>query len=773
MEKTVFGFRLIAVAALVCALCASPEPAHAGGQALCYVNPAAPGPTHDGNSWATAYTSLQTALNPCAEIWVKAGVYKPGILRADSFVVREGQRVYGGFAGFEISVDQRNPAANVTILSGDIDDNDINTDGNHIDEVYTDIVGLNSLNVVKMDGTWIAVTHSTILDGFTITGGDGATTIQADGGGLHCNGSGVNGAGHQCSPTLSQLTISGNRARDGGALYNSGFDGGASNPALTNVTFSGNRAENYGGAVYNVGSLGISTPVFTNVTFTGNSASLKGGAVYNYADFGTSSPTFTNATFQGNITGSYGGAYFGSGSTSVVHTTLTNVTFNGNSGGIGGAIYLSGSSNATLTNVILWGDTAPFGAEIANFGTAVSTIDHSIVQGSGGSGGSWDSDLGTDGGGNFDADPELSPLADNGGFTKTMSLAWGSPAIEHGVNSVCEEPMPANCDDQRGISRMTSLYFDIGALERMPPTFHADFESDGRTDIAYFHPATGLWGILHSSDNFSYAAPQFLTWGQAGDIVAPGDYDGDGRWDPTVRRPSGGGQSAAYLMLLSSTGYNYGSSLTVPAGWPGLGDTPVVGDYNADGKSDPAIWRGSAGVWIIPLSPTFNTYRFFAWGATGDTPVAADVDGDGGPDIGYWRPSTGEWGFLQSTYGWSYDHAVFFSWGTTGDIPVMADYDGDLLADPAVVIPPAGGQSRAYRILLSSLAYDPAHSVTIPAGWPGLGDTPVPADYDGDWKADAAIWRNAVGVWIIPKSSTDNTAYMFVAWGASGDQIAR
>jgi hypothetical protein len=301
----------------------------------------------------------------------------------------------------------------------------------------------------------------------------------------------------------------------------------------------------------------------------------------------------------------------------------------------------------------------------------------------------------------------------------------------------------------------------------------ADFDSDGRTDMGYFHPATGLWGILLSGPNFDYSVPQYFTWGQTGDIVVPGDYDGDHYWDPTVRRPPSGGQSAAYMILKSSMGYDYGSALTVPAGWPGLGDTPVVGDFNGDGTSDPAIWRGNSGVWIIPMSPTFNTYQFYSWGTTGDTPVGADVDGDGQTDIGYWRPSTGVWGFLQSSHAYSYGSPLFFNWGTTGNIAVMADYDGDGLADPAVVIPPAGGQSRAYRILLSTLAYDTAQSVTIPAGWPGLGDTPVPGDYDNDGKADAAIWRANSGVWIIPMSHSNNTEYLFRAWGAAGDQVAR
>jgi len=339
---------------------------------------------------------------------------------------------------------------------------------------------------------------------------------------------------------------------------------------------------------------------------------------------------------------------------------------------------------------------------------------------------------------------------------------WFGVYIAGGASSEAKVLPDSQVTEQAG----GSLTFHATADVRV-----ADFNGDGSTDMGYFHPATGLWGILESF-YFNYSTPTYFSWGQAGDIAVPGDYDGDHKWDPTVRRPPGGGQSAAYLMLLSSTGYDYGSTLTVPAGWPGLGDTPVVGDFNGDGKSDPAIWRGNIGVWIIPMSPSFNTYQFYAWGTTGDKPVAADVDGDGHSDIGYWRPSTGVWGFLQSTHAYSYASPLFFSWGQTGDKPVMTDYDGDGLADPAVVIPPAGGQSQAYRILLSSASYSPASSLTIPAGWPGLGDTPVPADYDNDGKADAGIWRSTSGVWIIPFSAFGG-AYSFRSWGASGDQIAR
>jgi hypothetical protein len=546
------------------------------------------------------------------------------------------------------------------------------------------------------------------------------------------------------NPTLSDVLLASNYAYgNGGALYNTGSD-----PTLTDVTFDGNWTDHgNGGGVYNTLE---SNPNLTNVTFTGNSG-VYGGALANYAN---SNPLLTNVTFYGNSAVNFGGAIHDDMFSS---PTLLNITMNGNTASIGGGIYNDVSSAPEIYESIFWPGTS----SIVNNGGSTSIIQDSLLAGICPVGATCTRIL-------IATDPLLYPLADNGGLTKTMALAAGSPAVDYGGgNHACAST------DQRGVTRPQGEHCDIGALERVLRLREADFESDGISDMAYFHPAPGLWGILKSSLDFSYSEPRFITWGQTGDIIVPGDYDGDGSSDPTVRRPPAGGQSAAYMMLLSSTGYDYGSALTIPAGWPGLSDTPVVGDYNGDSISEPAIWRGNTGVWIIPLSPTFNTYQFYSWGQSGDTPIGADVDGDGHTDIGYWRPSTGVWGFLQSSQGYSYAYPLFFSWGSSGNIPVIADYDGDGLADPAVVIPPESGQSRAYRILLSTLAYDPAQSMTVPAGWPGLNDTPVPADYDGDYKADAGIWRQNTGVWIIPKSSTNNTQYMFASWGASGDQIAR
>jgi len=145
----------------------------------CYVNHTASG-TNSGASWTDSYTSLQAALVEvdCTEVWTAKGAYKPvvpAILgavalpeRAVSFNINPGVAVYGGFAGGEVSLSARDPATHLTVLSGDIDNNDDsnNADGNAITESYTEIVGSNSQHVVVMNRTGaVPISASTILDG--------------------------------------------------------------------------------------------------------------------------------------------------------------------------------------------------------------------------------------------------------------------------------------------------------------------------------------------------------------------------------------------------------------------------------------------------------------------------------------------------------------------------------------------------------------------------------------------------------------------------------
>jgi len=295
-----------------------------------------------------------------------------------------------------------------------------------------------------------------------------------------------------------------------------------------------------------------------------------------------------------------------------------------------------------------------------------------------------------------------------------------------------------------------------------------DVDQDGSADLGFYRD--GLWGFLKSSQGYGLGSADFFSWGGSGLAPIIADFDGDGKSDFAYIVPPSGGQSAAYAILKSSTNYDFSQVQFAAAGFPALGDTPVFGDFDGDGKADPGIWRASQGVWIIPQSSSnYTSYLFCQWGQSGDTPIVGDVDGDGKTDMGFYR--NGLWGFLKSSQGYSLAAAQFFSWGGVGLTPIVADFDGDGKVDLAYVAPPSGGQSAVYSILQSSTGYSfgQGQVLFVPAGFPSLGDTPLVADFDGDGKADPGIWRASQGVWIVPRSSTNYTSFVFAQWGQSGD----
>ncbi len=307
-------------------------PCPAGG--VVYVDADAPGP-HTGASWGEAFAVLQDALSviaPC-EIWVADGVYYPDTdslqsedIPAATFQLTSGIALYGGFAGTETARDQRDWTANLTILSGDIDQNDLNADGNFIAETWTDVQGTNAYHVLTAFDT----NATAVLDGFVITAGG-----QWDG--SHDRGGGVYSL--QSSPMLANLRFSGNLAKNGAGLFSEN-----GSPVLSYVTFSGNRAF-YGGGM--TSSLGA--PTLASITFDGNQAVVGGGlALY------SSSPTLTGVTFSDNTGGSGGGMY-----NDQSNPTLVGVTFSANTGGTegSGAGMYNVASAPTLINVAFLGNT--------------------------------------------------------------------------------------------------------------------------------------------------------------------------------------------------------------------------------------------------------------------------------------------------------------------------------------------------------------------------------------------------------------------------------
>jgi len=246
-----------------------------------------------------------------------------------------------------------------------------------------------------------------------------------------------------------------------------------------------------------------------------------------------------------------------------------------------------------------------------------------------------------------------------------------------------------------------------------------DFDGDGKSDISIFRPSNGQWWLSRST-----AGVIAHTFGISTDTVVPADFTGDGSTDVAIWR---GGE----WFVLRSENYTFYS---FPFG--SGGDVPVPGDYDGDARADAAVFRPSNATWYIQRSSGGTTIEGF--GAAGDRPVPADYDGDGKTDIAIYRPSLGQWWINRSTAG-----IIVHTFGNSADRNVPGDYTGDGKADVAIWRPSSG---EWYVLRSEDFSF-----YSFPFGV--STDLPVPGDYDGDGKFDAGVFRPTNGTWYLSRST--------------------
>jgi hypothetical protein len=187
----------------------------------------------------------------------------------------------------------------------------------------------------------------------------------------------------------------------------------------------------------------------------------------------------------------------------------------------------------------------------------------------------------------------------------------------------------------------------------------ADYDGDGRTDYAIYRPSTRQLWWTRSSD----AVLGSITFGNPGDIPIVADFDGDGKTDIAMYRPD----TSTYWYFRSSDGV----LVSVQVG--SAGDVPVIGDFDGDGIADPAVYHSSSSTFTY-LRSSNGSRVTVQWGQHGDIPIVGDYDGDGKTDIAVFRPGSGT--YNQILYQASAtQQPITFNFGNPHDTPLGARYE--------------------------------------------------------------------------------------------------
>jgi subtilisin-like proprotein convertase family protein len=252
-----------------------------------------------------------------------------------------------------------------------------------------------------------------------------------------------------------------------------------------------------------------------------------------------------------------------------------------------------------------------------------------------------------------------------------------------------------------------------------------------------------IWYINNSSNN-SNTIRAFGT-GATGEFFVPEDFDGDGKADIAIwRGAASSGPNGAFFYVLNSS-----TNTVTQTDFGILGDNPtVVGDYDGDGKADPAVFRCPA---FPPGGQCFYYYKgtnnnpagnitFVPWGNNGPSdvfPNRGDFDGDGKLDFCVQRVNPSQAGQGQFVLRRSSDGGVeYINWNTSSALIVPGDYDGDGKSDFMTVRVISGAVQWALLTRTGAQSY-----TTFGRTITGFTEFIAQGDYDGDGKTDIAVFR--------------------------------